>query len=223
MSALRNVPNILSWSRMLSVIPLHALAVLGQPRWLVAGLLAAGITDILDGMLARRLACVSSFGSKLDSAADNVLGLAMVVWLFILCPAGMVENLPMVIYVLAASAFPLVLAGLRHGRIIALHTYSARFAALCAYGLAFQVLAGDLTGNRAVILLLAFAVTLKCLDECLILLLTDGVTADQQPSIFTWWNHRRRATSLPGGNSDDRRVAGLIADPEHDRIISSGQ
>ncbi|HYP09708.1 MAG TPA: CDP-alcohol phosphatidyltransferase family protein [Bryobacteraceae bacterium] len=200
------LPMLLSWSRLLSVVPLHFLAMAGEMKLLAFGLILAGLTDVLDGYLARRWSCGSGFGSRLDSVADNALGLAVTGWVVVLCP-GASDHLGLGCYIVLATAAPSVLGWLLYRRLVALHTYSARAAAVCAYATAVYVFWGDLTFGPTQRILLASAVTLKALDELLILLLVDGSALDQQRSIITYWSVGRSRTSLSCGNGDESGVA----------------
>ena len=70
------VPNILTWIR-IAAIPLIVLLFYAPYHWAdpAAGLLfaAAGITDSLDGYLARRLNQTSRLGAFLDPVADKLV------------------------------------------------------------------------------------------------------------------------------------------------------
>lgn len=76
------VPNVLSLVR-LAALPVFLWLVLGpEADWWALGLLAAsGVTDYLDGYLARRLDQRSSLGELLDPIADRLYILAVVVGL----------------------------------------------------------------------------------------------------------------------------------------------
>lgn len=71
-----NVPNTLTWIR-IAAIPLIVLLFYMPYHWAdpAAGLLfaAAGITDSLDGYLARRLGQTSRLGAFLDPVADKLI------------------------------------------------------------------------------------------------------------------------------------------------------
>jgi cardiolipin synthase len=75
------IPNLLTYARIVAV-PLVVACLYGQSilaggmwlRWVaVAIFIAAGITDFLDGYLARSLGQQSSFGRMLDPIADKLL------------------------------------------------------------------------------------------------------------------------------------------------------
>ena len=85
MPLLWTVPNILTWIR-IAAIPLIVLLFYAPYQWAdpAAGLLfaAAGITDSLDGYLARRLNQTSRLGAFLDPVADKlVVAVALVLLL----------------------------------------------------------------------------------------------------------------------------------------------
>lgn len=76
------IPNLLSVVRLL-LIPVFLWLVLGPEEDLLAlgVLVASGITDYLDGKLARRLGQTSTVGAILDPVADRLYILAVVVGL----------------------------------------------------------------------------------------------------------------------------------------------
>src|SRR5262245_47170128 len=80
-----NLPNILTWIR-IAAIPLIVVLFYMPYHWSdpAAGLLfaAAGVTDSLDGYLARRLNQTSRLGAFLDPVADKlVVAVALVLLL----------------------------------------------------------------------------------------------------------------------------------------------
>ncbi len=92
------VPNLLSGLRLLGV-PLFLWLVLGPEAdgWALLVLMVSGVTDYLDGYLARRLDQMSQLGQLLDPIADRLYILAVVFglawrdiipwWLALLLPA----------------------------------------------------------------------------------------------------------------------------------------
>lgn len=69
------ISNFLSIVRILLVVPICLLIFRGDPDgrlWTVGLIVAAGITDLLDGWLARRLNQVSELGKIIDPLADKI-------------------------------------------------------------------------------------------------------------------------------------------------------
>jgi CDP-diacylglycerol--glycerol-3-phosphate 3-phosphatidyltransferase len=97
MTAVNPLPNVLTWIRILSgviVFALLAIAALGgeeipeaQTSMLLAALVVfviGGITDFLDGFLARKLHAETPWGATLDPIADKVLVTGTILGLFAL-------------------------------------------------------------------------------------------------------------------------------------------
>jgi cardiolipin synthase len=76
------VPNLLSMIR-LAGVPAFLWLILGPEAdgWALVLLMVAGVTDFLDGYLARRLGQTSTLGQILDPVADRLYILAVVVGL----------------------------------------------------------------------------------------------------------------------------------------------
>ena len=85
MANLRNIPNILTVSRIFAVLIFVAMAsvahleAMGDKSYVctmrivaVALALLAGLTDLLDGYLARRFHWISDFGALMDPLADKI-------------------------------------------------------------------------------------------------------------------------------------------------------
>ncbi len=104
------LPNVLTALRLLAV-PVMVWAFVqdhgaeGRWRWIALGLfVVAGLTDLLDGYLARRWEVVTSFGKLADPIADKVLGVAA---LSMLAWAGEVPWWPIAVIVVREVAVTL--------------------------------------------------------------------------------------------------------------------
>ena len=72
---MKRIPDFLSVSRIALCLPLLLVDAMTKPFWVLY--LIAGLTDMLDGFLARRWGVESRFGARLDSLADFVFVLAV--------------------------------------------------------------------------------------------------------------------------------------------------
>lgn len=81
------VPNLLSALR-LCMVPLFLWIYLGldEPLWAAGLLVLSGITDTVDGWIARKFHQVSNLGKALDPFADKVTQIAVVTCLSIRFP-----------------------------------------------------------------------------------------------------------------------------------------
>ena len=72
---MKRIPDLLSMSRIVLCLPLLMVDTMTVPFWTLY--LIAGLTDMLDGFLARRWGVESKFGARLDSLADFVFVIAV--------------------------------------------------------------------------------------------------------------------------------------------------
>jgi CDP-diacylglycerol--glycerol-3-phosphate 3-phosphatidyltransferase len=98
MSALRHLPNLLTAARIPAVALIAYWTHLAGP-WASAALalfIAAAVTDLLDGWVARKVGAVSDFGRLMDALVDKIFILGLLVALLaldclpvqVLAPAG---------------------------------------------------------------------------------------------------------------------------------------
>lgn len=71
-----NIPNMLTLLRMVMIpffIAVYYVGFDGWNYWAAGIFIAASVTDLLDGMIARRSGCVTNFGKLMDPIADKLL------------------------------------------------------------------------------------------------------------------------------------------------------
>ena len=68
-----NVPNVLSFIRLLLVPVYVLLFVRGLKYWALAVFVTASVTDLLDGYIARKYNLITNLGKLLDPFADKVM------------------------------------------------------------------------------------------------------------------------------------------------------
>ena len=69
----RHIPNLITLMRILLVIPVVRLMLQGEYHWALALFAVAGISDGVDGFLAKQYGWQSRLGSYLDPLADKLL------------------------------------------------------------------------------------------------------------------------------------------------------
>jgi phosphatidylglycerophosphate synthase len=159
----RRVADAITWLRMLLVPVIWVFALLGDGRVVGAGLIAAGMTDFLDGLVARRLGQASLTGARLDLIADTLVLLSALAWIGLLHPEVLRENSGLIA---AAAVAYIVAVGIgiaNFRRLPNLHLYSSRVAGGLLY--AFAVI--TLIAGRYDKLLLALAAAtfiLSCVE-----------------------------------------------------------
>jgi cardiolipin synthase (CMP-forming) len=94
--------NQLTLLRMLLIPAFVILVVYGQPGWALVVFATAGITDGLDGLIARRSGQKTNLGAWLDPAADKLL--LVTTFIVLTLPGlGLVNRLPIWLTVLIIS------------------------------------------------------------------------------------------------------------------------
>ena len=94
--------NQLTLLRMVLIPPFAILLVYGFRGWALATFLAAGVTDLFDGLIARRTGQKTTLGAWLDPMADKLLVVTMFVMLT-LPGTGAANRLPLWFTILVLS------------------------------------------------------------------------------------------------------------------------
>lgn len=151
-----NLPNALSATRLLGVPFLFLLLDDAQRGWFIALYALLGLTDYLDGALARAWGQTSAFGSMLDSVADLAYYLSTVYFVVRLFPAYVEPNLPYVAACVVGLALLISVSLLRVGKPLLPHTHLSRVAGVLAVLAVFASFAMDTTFVLRGVILLYF-------------------------------------------------------------------
>ena len=79
--AIWTIPNAISAARIVLIVVFAVLLVTHHDGWAITALAVAGVSDFLDGYLARRWNQVTKLGRILDPTADRMLTIAVVLGL----------------------------------------------------------------------------------------------------------------------------------------------
>ena len=119
----KNIPNMISIIRLGAAIALFFLPPLSLPYFIVYGV--CGLSDVLDGFLARKLHAESKLGSILDSICDWVFYLAMAITIFpTLLRLVSIGNWIVIIGVTVIHLLAYLVCAIKFRKLSALHTYA---------------------------------------------------------------------------------------------------
>ena len=179
---------------MLSAPVLIVLALVHRDRAFAVLLVAALVTDVLDGWLARRFQLQSEAGAALDSAGDVTTLIAAVVGIACFHPGVWREHFAAIGAVLGGWALVCALALVRYRRLSSFHTYASKAA---GYALGFFIAALFALGFVSWLFYLAVALSLaSTAEELLLLWHLPQWRADVRG---LWWVMRETASDLERG------------------------
>lgn len=126
-------PNILSASRIFLMPLLFWLLLSGHHYWFLGTYIVVGLTDAVDGVLARRLGQVSHFGKELDSFADLIFYISSAYFIYRLMPVAIEENQTLLIVFFSLLGLSFVVSGILFRRPIMMHTFILKWNAVLVY------------------------------------------------------------------------------------------
>lgn len=174
--------DYLSLSRLILLPVLWALALLDMPVHLGLLLAVAGLTDVLDGPVARWTGLSSRFGAQLDSLGDILLMASIFWWFVLLRPDFFADRLvPLVVWAVIGSA-AVVVTLLKFGRVGNLHLYSAKAAGVLGHLFAVWIFVFD--GYSDVFFTVAVSAAIVASTETLLVALTRDEVSEEVRSIF---------------------------------------
>ena len=126
---MRHIPNVLSAARLASTPVLLALAVAGREAPFTWLLVAAMLSDIADGLIARVFRYTSRLGAQLDSVADLLLLAVAAYGVWVFHPYVIQDHWPVFAAWLGANVVELAAALVRYGRPSSFHSHIVRTGA----------------------------------------------------------------------------------------------
>ncbi len=136
-----NLPNLVSFIRILMSPLLIWLAINQQPTWFLAVLIFSEFTDVLDGFLARRLNQITELGSHLDSWGDFIIYGTITFCAWILWPEIIRQHMLWIGIIVGCLVFPVLLGLIKFRTLTSYHTWSVKAAvasSILAYLLLFS-------------------------------------------------------------------------------------
>jgi CDP-diacylglycerol--glycerol-3-phosphate 3-phosphatidyltransferase len=128
-----NLPNFVSFIRILLAPVLFYFALTDKPVWFLATLMFSGFTDVLDGFLARILNQITAMGSRLDSWGDFTIYTTMAICAWILWPDIVAEELIAYVVIVISFTSPVVVGLLKFRTITSYHTWTVKVAVVVTF------------------------------------------------------------------------------------------
>lgn len=160
----KNIPNCITSVRLLGAAALFFIKPFSLLFYIVYTL--CGVTDVLDGMAARKLDASSELGSLLDSIADLIFYTAMLIYvipyLWKRVPVGIWYTVGIIIILRVISY---TTAGIKYHRFASLHTYGNKITGFYVFTLPYTIL---LPNQTAVCIVGCVLGMLSTLEELMI-------------------------------------------------------
>jgi CDP-diacylglycerol--glycerol-3-phosphate 3-phosphatidyltransferase len=132
-----------------------------------------GLTDILDGFIARKLKIESEFGARLDSIADFFFYIILVFIIIKLYSSIIITNLKMiVIAIIFIRLLNMLLTKLKYKKIVFVHTLANKISGILLYFLPIVLL---FIKNNIIIWIILIITFVAALEELLITLIYSKV------------------------------------------------
>lgn len=179
--SIKSIPDLLCYARLLLVPAVLALALSNLPFYAGVALLAAGLTDMLDGIIARGWNIATAYGSRLDSIADTLMEVSAAAAVLILKPGIFTGHTLILGAWIAIEASSILLGWIKFRRIANLHLYLTKTAGVIAYAFVIYTL---VIGYNEAFFYAAAALLLVSSLECLILQLFAPRVDEHMKSVY---------------------------------------
>lgn len=160
---MKHIPNMITISRMAASLLL--LFTVRNQILFICIFLYGGISDVLDGMLARRMKINGRLGARLDSAADILLFVILIYCMLIILGDRIKGFYPLLISITAIRLFNLLFAAVKYHCFLSIHTWGNKAAGLSVY---FSVIIYMISACEGIFYIVAAIAVLSALEELMI-------------------------------------------------------
>lgn len=159
---MKNIPNLITITRMLGTIVLLFIKPFSELFLIIYFL--CGISDVLDGMIARKMNLVSKRGQILDSIAD-FFWVAVLVFIFVLNYKLSLWGIYWVVIIAAIRLISLGVGFMRYKQLTFLHTYANKLTGIAVFCLPFLYVG---LGPYITTILVCFIASISAIEELII-------------------------------------------------------
>ena len=165
MTIVRHIPNLLSIIRI--VLALFIIIVAKNNRLLFVIVLLCGLTDVLDGYIARKYKVESKVGAKLDSLGDYTFFLMLVLYFFIWRLNLIKDNSIFIVLVIMVRLSSLVVCWIKNKKVYSLHTIANKITGLLLY---VGILVEILVERKDILVFLLVISLISAIEELMIMI-----------------------------------------------------
>jgi CDP-diacylglycerol--glycerol-3-phosphate 3-phosphatidyltransferase len=181
------LPNLVSSTRILIAPLMFVFAFLQMETWFLAALIFSACTDVLDGLLARKLNMITPLGARLDSWGDFTIYSTMAICAWILWPEITQRELLYYALILFSFLLPAQIGIAKFGKITGYHTWSVKIAVFVTF-VGYVALYAEIATWP--FMLASFLCVYAGLEEILITLVMREARTDVR-SIVAAWRYRK--------------------------------
>ena len=158
--------NLVTLSRAFAIAPIFGLLMAGWTTAALVVYVAAALTDLIDGWLARRFSQSSDFGAQLDAVVDNLFSLAILGFLARAYPDLVARQWLACAILFGGPVLYLVISWAMTRRAMMFHVWSAKIGAVLLFSL-WPAIA--ITGWQGWLWLTAAVVGLSRLEQLILI------------------------------------------------------
>jgi len=174
------IPNCISFSRIIFSLILIFLKPLSLIFYVIY--IICGLSDIMDGFIARNTGTTSKLGEKIDSMADMIMaGVLLFIFYPIVNPSRVVLTWVVLIAIIRFTA--MFVAMKKYKTFAMLHTYGNKITGLVLF--IFPVLLSCIHANMLMYIICALA-SISAIEELIIQIISRELKANRK-SIFIKW------------------------------------
>jgi phosphatidylglycerophosphate synthase len=178
------IPSVLIYSRLVFgfVILFLVVSQVDSYRMIIAVLIVLGlISDIFDGIIARKLNISSQKFRRLDSSVDQVFWICCVIGAYLVCPDFFKAHWIKLLILVIVEALTYVVSFVRFKKEVATHAISSKFWALSIMAALIQVI---LSCNSLIVFDICFWLGIITRIEIIAILLIIKEWTNDVPSVY---------------------------------------
>ena len=181
---MKQLPKILIFSRLLLgflVLLLCFIKIAFYKEYIVALLTLGLLTDIFDGIIARRLNVSTQMLRRLDSTIDQIFFICVVVSTYVICPEFYHSNKLLLSVLIGTELLTYVVSFLKFKKEVATHSIGAKLWTLVLFATLVQII---LTCESSLLFLICFWLGVITRLEIILIILVLKHWTNDVPSLY---------------------------------------